>query len=154
MNALTLIDEVPPMPWKYKVAYLAHKFSLLDQVGCPLTHEMDDDEYIREMFIPQGTLFIGRIHTNGHLVQLMSGDVVNITEAGKQEISGPFEFHSSPGYQAVFYAVTDVVGRTVHKNTERLTDWKLLEDRDFDTAQSLLDRGRMVEQQLLTEIAA
>ncbi len=146
---VTALDSVPAMPWKYKLAYLVHRFSEMDQTECPVEHRFDGDEYIREMRIPAGTLFIGRVHNHGHLVQLVEGDVVNITEAGKQALSAPFEFHSHPGYQAVFYAVTDVVGRTVHKNSERLTDWKALEDRDFDTLESLIARGRGVAERLL-----
>jgi hypothetical protein len=149
---VTALDQVPEMPWKYKLAYLVHKFSQMPQSECPVEHRFDGDEYIREMRIPAGTLFIGRVHNHGHLVQLVAGDVVNITEVGKQALSAPFEFHSAPGYQAVFYAVTDVVGRTVHKNPLGLTDWKLLEDRDFDSLESLLARGQMVAGKLLEAV--
>lgn len=146
---VTELDNLPAMPWKYKLAYLTYKFSLLPQIECPVTHLMDADEYIREMRIPAGTLFIGRVHTNGHLVQLVSGDVVNISEGTKTPVTAPFEFVSHPGYQAVFYAVTDVVGRTVHKNPDGITDFQTLEDRDFDSVESLIARGSMVETKLL-----
>jgi hypothetical protein len=145
----TTLDGLPQeMPWKYKLAYLAHMFHKVEQTACPVKHMFDGDRYIREMLIPAGTTFIGRPHINGHLVQLVSGDVLAITEEGSGEVKAPFEFHSTPGYQAVFYAVTDVVGRTVHPNPDGLTDWKDLEDRDFEPAAPMLERGRMVAEKL------
>jgi len=147
----TALDGLPTMPWKYKLAYLTHKFLQMEQAGCPVKHMFDGASYIREMTIPQGTLFIGRIHNNGHVVQLVEGDVVNMTEDGQQEISAPFEFHSAPGYQAVFYALTDVVGRTVHPNPLGLRDVQVLEDRDFEEVKYLAARGAMVAEQIERE---
>jgi hypothetical protein len=146
---LEQLDSLPGIPWKYKLAYLVYQFSKLDQVECPVKHSFKGDEYIREMFIPAGALFIGRTHTNGHLVRLVSGTVVNISEYSREEISAPFEFHSAPGYQAVFQAVTDVIGETVHKNPDGIRDVQALEDRDFEQVQHLITRGKMIETKLL-----
>ncbi len=144
----TALDALPEMPWKYKLAYLTHQFSKLDQLECPVKHSFRGSDYIREMTIPAGTLFIGRVHVFGHLVRLVSGTVINISEGSKVELTAPYEFHSHPGYQAVFYAVTDVVGETVHKNPEGLTDVQMLEDRDFEPVKFLIARGQMVAGQL------
>jgi hypothetical protein len=149
MNELMLLDNLPAMDWKYKVAYLAHKLHAPDQVEAPVKHVIDGDEYIREVRYPADTIIIGRTHINGHLVQLVSGTVVNVTEAGQQELSGPFEFDSVPGYQVVCYTLTEIVARTVHKNPLGLTDWQQLEDRDFVPAAAILERGKMVEAKLI-----
>lgn len=146
-----MLDDLPEMPWKYKLAFLVYQFSKLDQTECPVIHIFEGDKYIREMYIPAGTLFIGRTHNHGHIVELVSGDVLNISENSREEITQPFKFKSSPGYQAVFYAITDVIGRTVHENPDGVTDWKVLEDRDFDSVQALIDRGKMVEGELCLE---
>lgn len=145
----TALDTLPQeMPWKYKVAYLAYQFSKMEQNECPVKHYFDEDLYFREMFIPAGTLFIGRVHSNGHVVQLVSGTVMDLQDGAKREVSAPFEFRSFPGYQAVFYAITDVIGVTVHPNKDRLTDVQVLEDRDFEPAQSLIARGQMVAERV------
>ncbi len=149
---LTEVDNLPAMPWKYKLAYLIAKFHTdFDQTDCPVQHSFTKGKYIREMRIPAGTLFIGRTHLNGHVVQLVSGSVVNISEDGKREIEAPYEFHSHPGYQATFYAITDVIGRTVHENPEDLRDVQALEDRDFEQLDVILARGKMVAEQLKIE---
>lgn len=145
---LTALDTLPQIPWKYKVAYLAWRFSQMEQTECPVKHSFAGDRYIREMFIPAGTLFIGRVHTNGHVVKLVSGTVYDCQEGQKREVSAPFEFHSYPGYQAVFYAMTDVVGVTEHPNPDGLTDVAVLEARDFEEAKWLIERGAMVAEQI------
>ena len=154
MNELELIDNLPAMDWKYKVAYLAHKLHEMAQAECPVEHIMQGDEYIRQIRVPAGSVVIGRVHIHGHLVQLLEGTVLNVTEEGRQEITGPYEFVSAPGYQVVCVAVTDIVARTVHKNPDGVTDWKVLEARDFVPAEATLERGKMVEQKLLEARAA
>lgn len=145
----TGLEPLPQMEWKCKLAWLAHKLATTEQVDSPVKHLFDADEYIREVFYPAGIIVLGRVHTNGHLVQLVSGSVVNITEAGMQELSGPFEFESAPGYQVLCYTLTDIVARTVHKNPDRLTDWKQLEDRDFVPAAVTIEHGRVIESGLI-----
>jgi hypothetical protein len=148
-----LVDNLPPMDWKYKLAYLAYRLVQTEQTDSHVKHIFVGDEYIREVSYPAGTVILGRVHTNGHLVQLVSGNVVNVTEHGREEIAGPFEFVSVPGYQVLCYALTDIVARTVHKNPEKLTDWKVLEDRDFVPAEVTIERGKMVAQSLLEKAA-
>ncbi len=145
---IAALDSLPEIPWKYKLAYLVYQFSKMEQAETPVKHSFIGNDYIREMTIPAGTLFIGRTHINGHVVRLVSGSVINITENGRAEIEAPYEFRSSPGYQAVFYALTDVVGVTVHENPQGSRDVQYLEDRDFDSVQPLLTRGKMVAEKL------
>ncbi len=145
---IAALDELPAIPWKYKLAYLVAQFSKMEQVECPVKHSFSGDDYIREMFIPAGALFIGRVHSNGHVVRLVSGTVINISEDKREEISAPFEFHSHPGYQAVFQALTDVIGVTVHKNPDGIRDVQVLEDRDFEPVAGLIARGEMVAAKL------
>jgi hypothetical protein len=149
----TELENLPPMDWKYKLAYLAYKLVQTEQADSPVKHIFIGDEYIREVSYPAGTVILGRVHTNGHLVQLVSGSVVNVTEKGREEIHGPFEFVSVPGYQVLCYAMTDIVARTVHKNPDNLTDWKALEDRDFVPASVTIEQGKVVAQSLLEKAA-
>jgi hypothetical protein len=149
LSVSRLLPQTVDLPWKYKLAYLVYQFSKApEQVECPVTHSFTPGQYIREMRIPAGTLFIGRPHINGHEVELVSGTVVNHSEDGDCEIKAPYSFRSIPGYQAVFHAVTDVVGRTIHENPLELRDVQVLEDRDFESLQALLTRGEMIEQKV------
>ncbi len=148
------LQSLPAMSWADKLAYLVVHLSKVAQADTPVTHILVGDKYIREMRIPADTLFIGRTHLNGHIVKLASGSVLNVSEEGTVQIDAPYEFKSEPGYQAVFYTLTDVVGLTVHDNPDGVTDTKLLEDRDFERLTTLLERGQEVQQRLLTAEAA
>jgi hypothetical protein len=146
------VPELEGLNWQDKLAYLVYQFSQIpDQIDCPVAHSFVGDTYIREMRIPAGTLFIGRPHTHGHLVQLVEGSVVVHTHGIDYEKDAPFEFTSEPGFQAVFTAVTDVVGRTVHPNPDQLRDVQVLEDRDFGPVAALLARGEQIRRLICRE---
>lgn len=104
------------LTWKEKMAYLGFKFADAseDGVKCPVTHRFEPGMYIREMFIPAQTLFIGRPHLQGHRCELVSGKILMITEEAKMHMDAPAELHSKPGYMMCMYTKTDVVGRTYH----------------------------------------
>lgn len=143
-----ILDNLPSIPWQDKIAYLSYQFSLMEQSECPLKHIFEDGKYIREMTIPADTFFIGRHHIHGHGVELVSGTVINCEAGSQTEISQPFKFVSQPGYQAVFYAVTEVIGRTIHDNPDGITDWIKLEDRDFAPASDLIGRGALIAKEI------
>jgi hypothetical protein len=125
--------ELAPLSWKEKLAYIGVDMLAGPQIEAPVMHFFQPGWYIREMFIPAGTLFIGREHRHGHECQLVKGTVLHITETGRQEITAPFTMHSTPGYQMVLQTLTDVIGRTVHPNVGDARDIDLLEDHIFRT---------------------
>jgi hypothetical protein len=87
------VPELEGLNWQDKLAYLVYQFSQIpDQIDCPVAHSFVGESYIREMRIPAGTLFIGRPHTHGHLVQLVEGSVVVHTHAWRP---GERPLHSS-----------------------------------------------------------
>lgn len=141
-------DQLPDLTWHEKVAYLAHQFLKLPQTPCPLTHILQPGVYIREMFLPAGTLFLGRAHRYGHECRLVSGSVIHITAEGKQMISAPFTMHTVPGYHMVLYAMTDAVGRTIHPNSADSHDTQLMEDEIFESADELKVLGAQIEKRL------
>lgn len=138
------------LTWAQKLAYLAYK--LHDPKAsevCPVTHFFEHGNYIRTMFIPKGQLFIGRVHRYGHIVKLISGKAFLIEEAGKQLKEAPTEMLTKPGYQTVAYTLSDVVAQTVHPNPDELRDVQGLEDDIFESAESVMLRGKQVAEQLL-----
>lgn len=104
------------LTWKEKMAYLGFKFAEQseDPRKCPVSHTFTDTHYIRTMFIPKETLFIGRPHLQGHRCELESGKILLITEDSKTHMEAPAELWSKPGYMMCLYAKTDVIGRTYH----------------------------------------
>lgn len=101
-----------------------------------MEHVFKDGHYYRTMKIPAGALFIGRPHRRGHTVELLEGQVVLIHPTAREIRTAPDSMQTVPGFQTVFQALTDVVGRTIHPDTgER--DIDKLEDEIFESLDSI-----------------
>jgi hypothetical protein len=85
-----------------------------DNEMCPLKHTFAPGVYVREIFIPAGTLIVGKIHKHEHPNFLMSGEVSVLTEEGPKRLKGPLSMISPAGTKRVVYAHTDTVWITVH----------------------------------------
>lgn len=144
---VTPIDSLPAMPWRDKLAYLTYQFHQLEQVECPLEHSFEGEDYIRRIAIPRGTLFIGRIHKLGHVVELLSGSVLHVREKCRRVVHAPFTLKTNPGDQVCAMALTDITARTVHP-AQGCTDIEALEEKYFESTQSLRDQGEQIHQQL------
>lgn len=95
----------------------------------PLTHTFADGIYIREIFLPKGTLATGKIHKHCHPSFLLSGDVSVVTEQGGFErLIAPLSMISPAGTKRIVYANEDSVWITVHCNPDNLRDIEQLED--------------------------
>ena len=86
---------------------LTHYFSpISEDYGCAV--------YGRQMFIPKGTLIIGKIHRHRHLNFIISGKVSVATEFGKKYFEAPCGFVSEVGLKRAVYAEEDTIWMTVH----------------------------------------
>lgn len=142
-------DNLPALSWKEKIAYLGWEFKKLKQTECPVAHLFEGSLYIREMYIPAGTMFLGREHKIGHECQLIKGSVVIVAPEGRWRVDAPFAITTTPGYHMVLYALTDVVGRTVHPMTgQRNID--ALEDEIFGSTDDLDLLGQELHKRMLT----
>lgn len=147
-NVIPAWDQLPELSWKEKIAYLTYQFLTMGQTECPVTHQFEQGLYIRDMRIPAGTLFIGRAHRHGHVCQLLEGSVIHIGEFGRTPLKAPFEMMSIPGYHMVLFAVTDVVGRTVHPNLADSRDTDALERDIFEPVEDMRELGASLQKRL------
>lgn len=86
---------------------LKHYFTPKDEkYGC--------HAYAREMFIPKGTVIIGKIHRHQHLNFISKGKVTVFTEFGKKHLEAPCTFVSEIGLKRAVYAEEDTLWTTVH----------------------------------------
>lgn len=86
---------------------LTHTFS-------PIHEEYGCCTYARQMFIPKGTLIVGKIHRHEHHNFLMLGKVSVATEFGKLYFEAPHVFVSEAGLKRAVYAEEDTIWVTVH----------------------------------------
>jgi hypothetical protein len=98
--------------------------SVLDD--CKLTHYFTPiDEkygcctYARQMFIPKGTIIVGKIHRHQHLNFILKGKVSVATEFGKKYFEAPCTFVSEVGLKRAVFAEEDTIWATVHLTQHR-----------------------------------
>jgi hypothetical protein len=86
---------------------VTHHFAPVDEkYGCCT--------YARQMFIPKGTLIVGKIHRHQHLNFILQGKVSVATEFGKKYFEAPCTFISEVGLKRAVYAEEDTIWTTVH----------------------------------------
>lgn len=99
-----------------------------DTENCPLKHSFADGMYVREIFIPKGTVVVGKIHRHSHPNFLLKGEVTVITEGGGRErLKAPLSMISPAATKRVVFAHEDTVWVTVHlvgeeQNLEKIED--------------------------------
>ena len=87
-------------------------------VDCPVNHHFSGDSYAREIFIPAGTLIIGKIHRHAHVNVISQGECIVYTETGQNIFKAPLTFVSEPETKRAVLAVTDVIWTTIHVTSE------------------------------------
>lgn len=113
----------------------------------PLTNRFADGVYARELFLPAGTIVVGKIHRFGHLNVITRGKCIVVTEFGVEQFTAPHTFISQPGTKRVVAAVEDTVWTTFHGvSPDEYDDIDVIEQRiicktfdDFDSRQLLLN---------------
>lgn len=121
--------------------------SEIQQVECPVVHRFADGIYIREIFMPDDTFIIGKIHATNHFNEVVSGKCRVITPASskaEQHQAGDI-FVSEAGVQKVVYCLTDVVWRTIHLNPTNTHDMDVIESFVISEDYASLTHDELIE---------
>lgn len=94
----------------------------------PLKHTFAEGIYIREMFMQEGGLVIGRVHKNEHVWFLLSGELQIATDRGVEFYEGPCYVKAPAGTKRVLCAITDSIFVNVFPNPTNSTNIEELED--------------------------
>ncbi len=81
-------------------------------------HTFLDGVYMRELFIPKGTLLIGKVHRLGCMNIVAKGDISILTENGSARVKAGHTAVSLAGTQKVGYAHEDTVFINVFRTDE------------------------------------
>lgn len=121
-----------------------------DSSLCPLKHSFGHGIYMREIFIPAGTILTGKIHRHSHPNVLLEGEVIVVTEhGGREHLKAPLAMISQAGTKRAVYALTDTRWITFH-NVGEERDLDKIEDIVIAKSYEQLES----EQSLLTEKGA
>ena len=114
-------------PAQKTVTAMQEKLAKLPQVDMPLTHRFTPGLYVREIFMPKGTLVISKIHKTEHPFVCLKGHAaVWIEGVGVQQIQAGHIGITKPGTRRILWMHEDTVWVTFHP-TEK-TDLKEIED--------------------------
>lgn len=102
------------------------------------THRFIKGVYCREVFVPAGTILIGKINKSENMSIMSAGDVLVATEYGVKRIKAPFTAVSKPGIKRVGYVAEDMVWTSVIRTDE--TDVEKLNDILFVTNYDDVDK--------------
>ena len=91
----------------------------------PLRHYFAKGIYLREMTVPKGGTFVGKIHKTQHMNIISKGDISVLTENGMERLKAPYTLMSNPGTKRAGYAHEETVWTTIHVTDE--TDLEKLE---------------------------
>lgn len=141
------MNEVAPVEIRQKIMDLeafmrcAVENVEVNEPDCPLTHYFAPGNYGREIFMPAGSLVVGKIHRHAHLNVLLEGVASVMTETGPELLEAPRVWVSQPGTKRVVFNHTDVRWLTVHPTEE--TD--LVKIEEFVIARSYEELKQLAE---------
>ena len=117
-----------PEQMRSKICALEEKMLEQPQVEIKTTHYYAPQIYMRQIFIPRGTLLTGKIHKTEHLNILSQGIMTVWTDEGMKKLKASTVIKSKPGIKRVGYAHEDSVWITVHHNPDNIKDTDALEE--------------------------
>jgi hypothetical protein len=98
------------------------------QIECPVTHRFTKNMYIREVFVPAGTILTSEIHKNEHPHVLSLGKITMWDgEGGEKTISAPYCGITKENARRVVLVHEDCIFTTFH-----VTEAKNVEDAEKD----------------------
>ena len=151
LSALPSPEALNELPPRERVFALEEAIGKLDgQISIPeLTrHFLAGGTYVRELFLPAGTVATGFIHLRDHVVILI-GDVSVYDETGSRRYTGTSIFTSKAGIKRAAYAHTNVRFITAHRLSDpAMTDIAEIERelvttnyKDFDAFMTTTTQG-------------
>jgi hypothetical protein len=100
-----------------------------EPVHCLTTHRFTDGMYIREIFMPAGSLITSKIHKTEHPYIVSYGKVaVSIDGDDWDEIIAPYTGITKPGTRRVLYILEDCIWTTFHRVDDMKSEYNDLND--------------------------
>ena len=108
---------------------LTHKIDELESVmldnfpivDCPVTHRFTEGMYVREIFMPAGSLITSKIHKTQHTYFVMKGKCIVWIDGVEHLIEAPYIGITEPNTRRVLYILEDCIWATSHPNPENET---------------------------------
>jgi mannose-6-phosphate isomerase-like protein (cupin superfamily) len=113
------------------VDWMQYHLGKQPQVEMPLTHRFTPGLYVREIFMPKGTVVISRVHKTEHPYAVLQGRASVWVDGGIVECRAGDIGVTKPGTRRVLLILEDCRWATFHPTGE--TDLKKLEEQLTET---------------------
>lgn len=91
-----------------KILALEEKMREFPQLDLPVKHYHIEGVYVRELFIPAGTVLTGKIHNKENISILSQGELmISNGDSALRIIKAPYTVVDKPGVKRLGYAITD-----------------------------------------------
>lgn len=107
------------------IVQLEHEITKYEQLDIETTHDFYNGLYVRSIFIPAGSLIVGKRHRQHTLNILMKGKMIITDGDTSFEVSAPYMVESLPMTKKAAYALEDSIWSNIHVTEE--TDLEELE---------------------------
>jgi len=112
---VALIDSDIETSTDEKIDELELRLKDYPTIECPLVHRFTPGLYIREIFMPAGSMITSKIHKTEHPYVVSKGKVSVFTDNdGEILIEAPFTGITKPGTRRVLYNHEDTIWITFH----------------------------------------
>lgn len=116
--------------------YMAENYKIID---CPLVHRFTPGMYIREIFMPAGSLITSKIHKTEHPFTVSKGKVaVSIDGKDWEEFEAPYTGITKPGTRRILYIIEDCIWTTYHLNADNCEDLDEIENKLIEKRENTL----------------
>lgn len=123
----TLCRTAPALPTRAMISRLQSEMAA---IAAPLPepeHIFHDGYYERRLLVPAGMLIVGKIHRHDHLVGVIRGRALVISEFGRDEVRAGWLAQSPAGVKRVVLAIEDTLFVTLHQNPSNTRDLAQIE---------------------------
>lgn len=99
----------------------------------PLVHRFTDGMYIREIFMPAGSMWTSKIHKTEHPYVVSYGKAaVSINGEEWYEITAPYTGITQPGTRRVLYIIEDCIWTTFHRIDAMKSEFNNLSENEIE----------------------
>jgi hypothetical protein len=100
--------------WLELIEYIEAEMLKLPQVECPLTHRFAPGIYLREIFMPAGSMIIGHQHRTEHFNVILQGRAKVMMDGVMHDVVAPCTIKSEPNVRKILYIQEDMIWQTLH----------------------------------------
>jgi hypothetical protein len=111
----------------------------LQSTMLPIASEMPTPQHIfhpgwyeRRLLVPTGMLIVGKIHRHDHILGVISGHALVISEFGRDEVRGGYLGLSQAGVKRAVLAFEDTFFVTIHANPDDERDLAVIEAQHIE----------------------